>query len=104
LNAESQEILQRRLELGYEFVFTGRAGNQPNYKSWFRRLLIRTGVKKKYNGFHSLRHTFATRLRRNGADIADIEELFGSTDISTTLIHANYNDKNLRNIVESLVK
>jgi site-specific recombinase XerD len=40
--------------------------------------------KIKHGSLHTLRHTFATRLFKNGVDVKIISELLGHSDISIT--------------------
>lgn len=55
----------------------------------------------KYLNFHSLRHSFATRLIQNGADYKCVSEILGHTNISTTMnmyVHPDMRQK--RNCIE----
>jgi len=52
--------------------------------------------------WHMFRHTFASRLTRDGVDVVTVKDLLGHSDISTTMRYAHSNDEAKRRAVQKL--
>lgn len=61
------------------------------------------GIIKKVTP-HTLRHTYATQLLINGADIRSVQELLGHASITTTQIYTHVTNKALREVHERFHK
>jgi len=62
-----------------------------------KQYATRAGITKKVTP-HVVRHSFATDLLQNGADIRSVQALLGHANIATTQVYTHVTDKHLRDI------
>jgi len=72
-------------------------------ESLVRKYAMLAGITKKVSP-HTLRHSFATTLLQNGADIRAVQEMLGHASITTTQIYTHLTNTRLREIHEKFHK
>lgn len=82
-----------------DYLFLNNRGGRISRFSFFKILkkLLRDKEIKKDVSPHSLRHSFATHMLENGADLRSIQELLGHSDIATTRIYTHITNKKVEN-------
>ena len=85
-----------------DVLFLNRNGKRLTRQMIFtliRTLAIKAGIKKKI-GPHTFRHSFATHLLENEADLRSIQILMGHESITTTEIYTHLDTHHLRSVIE----
>lgn len=83
-------------------LFLNRRGNSLTRAMIFtivKRLTEVAGIKKKVSP-HTFRHSFATHLLENGADLRAIQQMLGHESITTTEVYVHVDRSHLRKVME----
>ncbi|HXB40106.1 MAG TPA: site-specific tyrosine recombinase XerD [Bacteroidia bacterium] len=85
-----------------DFVFLNKRGSKLSRVMVFliiKKLVEEAGIKKTISP-HTLRHSFATHLIENGADLRAVQEMLGHESITTTEIYTHISRKLLKDVIE----
>mgnify|MGYP003937323839 CR=1 FL=1 len=85
-------------------LFLSQKGNRLSTRA-IQRIIEsankKSGLNKEKLSPHKLRHTMATLLYRNGADLISLQELLGHASISTTQIYTHVDSETLKNVINN---
>ena len=112
INIETQKLIliyrnqvRNHIKAQKEFgdtLFLNRRGKQLTRNMIFliiKDLTEKAGIKKKVSP-HTFRHSFATHLLENGADLRSIQQMLGHESITTTEIYMHLDKRFLKEVVE----
>ena len=83
-------------------IFLNRRGKQLTRNMVFmiiKKLTLEAGIEKKISP-HTFRHSFATHLLENGADLRAIQQMLGHESITTTEIYMHVDRTFLKDVME----
>ncbi|WP_210363809.1 tyrosine recombinase XerC [Bacillus sp. REN3] len=93
-----RELLKSKQDHGFLFVnFRGGPLTDRGIRDVLNRLIEKSALTGKIHP-HKLRHTFATHMMSNGADMRTVQELLGHANLSSTQVYTHVTKEHLRNI------
>lgn len=96
--SQGREVLMSKYHKEHSFLFINHHGDQitQNGIQYVLSELIKKSSLTNNISPHMLRHTFATHLLNNGADIRTVQELLGHKSLSSTQVYTHVTTEHLQ--------
>ncbi len=100
----SRELVIKKYSLNTKKLLVSDNGRLLNRQDIYTFIHERGKFIHKNISPHTLRHSFATHLLENGADLRVVQELLGHSDVSTTQLYTHISKKRLKEVYFSIKK
>ena len=101
---KDREYVEKKYNTSSKFLFIKENGKKLTRQDVY---VFINSIGKNINkdiSPHTIRHSFATHLLENGADLRVVQELLGHSDVSTTQLYTHISKKRLKEIYFSINK
>lgn len=103
----ANNLLNKYLQVRSEFLIKGEIDylfinniggklSRQSIENIINKIMLKSSVNHKISP-HTLRHTYATHLLDNGADLRSVQELLGHENLNTTEVYTHVSNDRLRN-------
>lgn len=99
-----RELILKKYNLNSKRLLVMDDGRFINRQDVYNLIHQRGKLIHKNISPHTLRHSFATHLLENGADLRVVQELLGHSDVSTTQLYTHISKKRLKDVYFSINK